>query len=202
MTLKFPLMICALAGLTACDQPLANSQTPNDLVTAAGVDQAASRLPITPFTAIPNGNATYNGHVRSSAIIEGESGFNLLADLNMNIDLGGTNLITGDITEINVFNAGSSDIASQKLDGALSITGISNLGAINAAATGDVGIQLPEEAFQSRTLMVVDLDGSIRTDTAVGDTIFGVATGSSIAPPVNGFDMTLTGGVFTGERQN
>lgn len=222
MSIRPALLIIATATTAACgaqtvtNKPVVSAPTPTitptvirpaftaaDFNAAVADDKFGSTLPETSSTRVPYGTATYDGHVRSSAIIENQSGYDVIGDLELDVDINsrssfvGRNPITGTITDVTVIDRESNDRLIP-LSGTLDIRGDSVSGEIEATAVGD----LRRARTGTRDEVAewsIDLDGSFRDDFATADTIAGSATGGTSGGSRDDYNVDLTGnGRFVG----
>jgi hypothetical protein len=177
--------------------------TAADFNAAVADDKFGANLFETPSNRIPYGTATYDGHVRSSAIIENQSGYDVIGDLRLDVDINsrstfaGRNPISGTITDVTVIDRQSAN-GLIPLSGTLSISGDTTSGEIEATAIGDLTrdrISAPDETAE----WSIDLDGSFRDDFFTADTVAGTATGGTSGGVRDDYDVELTGnGRFNG----
>lgn len=171
--------------------------TAADFNLAVANDERAALLQETPSSLIPFGTATYDGTIRSGAEINNDSGFDVIGDLSLEVDINsrstfaGRNPITGTITDLTVIDRETSDRLTA-LDGTLDIIGDSTSGELEATATGivtrDISGSVDDAAAWS-----IDLDGSFRDDFARADTITGTVNGGTTGGASDDYDVVLTG---------
>lgn len=204
MNIKLTTACVALVGLTACESAVAPTQGIVEY-NAARVSYATLRteplaLPNTP----PTGSFTYDGKFTSNATINDEGGYSIIGDVAMTVGFLTDNRVTGQITDINLIDRATPE-SNQRFtagDGTtdaavLNITGSYGGTTISATAAGEMGAVLTSSAFESQTRMNMQLDGNVRTDTSVSDTITGTATGTGTPiNGVNGMRVNITGGQF------
>ena len=209
MTLRFSISIVALAAVAACAIPEDNTLTRSDLAAFTADDLRANSNALS-FTApedIPTGTATYEGHLRSAAIVNGEDDYDVLGLLALEVDISdaaareGSGSIRGSITELNLFDDNDNGFEDQTFDGDLSISGTVNAGRIDATATGVLGAVLDDVIIEQTSTWRIDLDGDVRTDFEDGDTISGTVNGGTTGGATDDYSVTLTGGGgFVAER--
>ncbi len=158
-------------------------------------DQEVNRLAATDRTRpsqLPTGQVSYSGSVGSNATINGQSGYGLLGDLNLNVDFAGAQQVTGSVTDINLLQNG---VPQQQLGGALTVTGSQSFGSINADADGIV-TRINPSGVTERSNLAIDLDGTVRDDIFAGDAVTGSATGfgDGFQTPGPTFNVVLDGG--------
>jgi hypothetical protein len=228
MSFRPALLILAMATTAACGadnitrKPVVSSPSPtiaqtrqfparpaftaSDFNAAVADDKRAGLLDETRSSVIPFGRATYDGHVRSSAIINNDSGYDVIGDLTLDVDINSRssfanrNPITGRITDVTVTDRQSDDLLIP-LAGRLDISGDSTSGELEATATGilarDRGGIRDEEAAWS-----INLDGSFRDDFTSADVVTGTATGGTTGGSRDDYNVALTdNGRFYGEAQ-
>ena len=210
MTRFTPRLLACLAStalVTACAMPEKNTLNRADYRAAEADDAFARTLPFTEVADIPGGNATYNGHLRSEAIVNGEGNFKVLGDLSLDVDIAesgsraGTGEITGQIANLNLFDDAEDGFDDQALTGNLTINGSTEGGRIDATATGVVGAVLADGPTGQDATWSVDLNGDFRSNFEDADVVSGSATGGSIGSASDQYDLLLNGGRFYGERQ-
>jgi hypothetical protein len=222
MSIRPALLILAMATTTACGaqnitrKPVVSDPTPtftpvittrpaftaSDFNTAVADDKRAGLLDETASNVIPYGRATYDGHIRSSAIINDDAGFDVIGDLELEVDINsrssfaGRNPVTGSISDVTVIDRETDDLLVP-LAGTLDIRGDSTLGEIEATATGVLSRNRDDAANWS-----IDLDGSFRDDFTRADTIAGTVNGGTSGGLRDDYDVELTGnGRFSGEER-
>lgn len=225
MSFRPALLIIATATTAACgaqtvtNKPVVSTPTPTvtprqirpaftaaDFNAAVADDKFGAGLAETASNRIPYGSATYDGHVRSSAIIENQGGYDVIGDLELDVDINsrssftGRNPITGTITDVTVIDRETAN-ALIPLSGTLDITGDTVSGEIEATAVGD----LRRDRAGRRDEIAewsIDLDGSFRDDFTTADTIAGTATGGTSGGLRDDYDVELTGnGRFYGQER-
>ncbi|MCK0122565.1 hypothetical protein MWU61_18585 [Loktanella sp. F6476L] len=208
MTYKFALPFFAIAGLAACELPNENTLSRSDLTALSADDVRASRLDFTAATDIPTGSATYEGHVRSDAIVNGEDDYSILGLLEMGVDISatagreGSGGIDGTISQINLFDDNNNGFEDQEFGGELTVRGDARDGRIEATATGVLDAVLDDVLMEQTSTWSLDLRGDFVTDFDDGDTIVGDVSGGTTGSASDDYDVTLTGtGKFFGERQ-
>ncbi|MBB5720724.1 hypothetical protein FHS72_000328 [Loktanella ponticola] len=201
------LLILALVSTAACGgqttsrkpvdyNPPAPSPAYNvaDFNAAVADDKRAFGLPETSVSRIPYGNASYDGHVRSSAIIENQAGYDVIGDLALDVDINsrstfaGRNPITGSITDMTVIDRQARNRLIP-LEGRLDIRGDSTSGLIEATAIGD----LTRSNTNDTARWAIDLDGSFRDDFTTADTVTGAASGGTTGGSRDDYNVELTG---------
>lgn len=208
MSLRPALLMITLASTAACGaqttsgkpidytppQPAFNAA---DFNAAVADDRRAFSLPETAPDRIPYGRASYNGHVRSSAVIENQGGYDVIGDLALGVDINsrssyaGRNPITGSITDVTVIDRQSNNRLIP-LEGTLDIHGDSTSGLVEATAIGD--LTRDYRTGQDETARwSVDLDGSFRDDFATADTVAGVVSGGTTGGSHDDYTVDLTG---------
>jgi hypothetical protein len=180
--------------------------TAADFNTVVADDTRAVDLYETPSDRIPYGRATYDGHVRSGAVIESQSGYDVVGALELEVEINSRssfadrNPVTGQISDVTVIDRQSGDLLIP-LSGTLDIQGGSALGEIEATAIGDLTRERNGSADEAAQWSI-DLDGSFRDDFTTADTIAGTATGGTIGGGRDDYNVTLTGdGRFYGEER-
>jgi hypothetical protein len=211
MTYKFTLpLIAAAASLSACAIPDDNTLNRSDLATFTADDRRANStaLSFTSASDIPTGSATYEGSVRSAAIVNGEDDYDILGLLALDIDISdtatrdGTGTVRGSITELNLLDDNDNGYEDQAFDGDLSIAGNVDEGRIDATATGVLGAVLADGLIEQTSTWSLDLDGDIKTDFEDGDVAAGSVSGGTTGRTSDGYDILLTGGGgFVAQRQ-
>lgn len=173
-----------------------------DFNAAVAEDKRAAGLNETPSSAIPFGRATYDGTIRSSAIINDDSGYDMIGDLALEVDINsrssfaGRNPISGTITDLTVIDRERDDRATALL-GTLDIDGDSTSGEIEATATGTLARE--RSGTDDLADWRIDLDGSFRDDFDRADTIAGTVGGGTTGGRSDDYDVELTGnGRFVG----
>lgn len=208
MTFRFPITLITLTGLAACALPAENTLSRSDLRAFTADDERAASLAFTPAADIPTGSATYEGHVRSAAIVNGEDDFDIAGLLELNIDISdtatrdGTGEITGSITQLNLFDDNDDGFDDQEFDGELSVSGRASEGRLNANATGVLGAVLSDTVIQDTSQWSIALDGDLRDDFESADVATGAVSGGTSGAATDDYAVTLTGGGrFYAERQ-
>lgn len=208
MTYRIILPMIAAASLTACALPDKNSLNRADLRAFTADDTRAARFDPTPSADIPTGAATYQGHIRSDAIVNGEDDFSVAGLLDLRVDMSasptrvGSGDVSGSISDINLFDDNDNGYEDQKLDGDLNISGTVREGRLGATATGVLGAVLSDTLFEQTSTWSLDLDGDFVDDAESADVITGRVTGGTIGRSTDEYDILLTGsGRFLGERR-
>lgn len=208
MTYKFAFPLIAIAGLAACELPDENTLSRADLRAFSADDVRASGLDFTPAADIPTGAATYEGHIRSDAIVNGADDYSILGLLEMNVDISdtssrdGSGRISGTISDINLFDDNDDGFEDQSFGGDLSVRGDAREGRIDATATGVLDAVLDDTLFEQTSTWSLELDGDFVTDADAADTIVGDISGGTTGAATDDYDVLLTGtGKFLGERQ-
>lgn len=200
MTRRFTLPLIAFAGVTACALPEDNTLSRSDLAASVADESVARQLSFTPAADIPTGTATYAGHVRSAAIVNGEDDYDLLGQLDLEVDISatatrdGSGSVRGSITDLNLFDDNNNGFDDQALDGDLSVSGNINEGRFEANATGVLGAVLDDVIIEQTSTWSVNLSGDVRTDLEPGDVISGTVNGGTTGTASDDYDITLTGG--------
>ena len=173
-----------------------------DYNVAVAEDRRAATLDETPSALVPFGSAIYDGTVRSSAIINNADGYDVIGDLELEVDINsrstftGRNPISGTITDLTVIDRERDDRATPLL-GTLDIAGDSVSGELEATATGILARE--RDGRDDEAAWIIDLDGSFRDDLDRADTITGTVNGGTTGDPRDDFDVDLTGdGSFVG----
>ena len=210
MTFRISISLIAMAGVAACAIPEDNTLNRSDLAafTADDVRANSTALSFTPAADIPTGAATYEGHVRSAAIVNGRDDFDILGLLELEIDISdtstrdGTGNVRGTISDLNLFDDDNDGFDDQAFDGDLSISGSVDEGRIDATATGVLGAVLANTIIEQTSTWSLNLDGDIKTDFEAGDTASGSVSGGTTGAASDEYDVLLTGGGgFLAERQ-
>lgn len=210
MFFRLSIPLVTLASLAACELPQDNTLSRSDLAafTADDLRANSNALSFTPAADIPTGSATYAGHVRSPAILNGEDDYDILGLLDLEIDISetatrdGTGSVRGTISDLNIFDDNDNGFEDQSFDGDLTIVGNVDEGRIDATATGVLGAVFGDVLTQQTSVWSVNLDGDIKTDFEAGDTAAGIVTGGTNGTASNDYDITLTGGgSFLAERE-
>ena len=208
MTYRIILPMIAAASLAACELPNENTLSRADLRAFSADDIRASALDFTPAADIPTGAAVYSGHIRSGAIVNGESDYNILGLMEMGVDISststrdGTGSITGSISSVNLFDDLNDGFEDQEFGGTLSIAGEARDGRIDATATGVLDAVLEDTLFEQTSTWSLDLNGNFVTDFEAGDTVVGSISGGTTGAATDDYDVLLTGtSKFLGERQ-
>jgi hypothetical protein len=178
-----------------------------DFSLAVAEDERAAFLAETSASLIPFGTATYDGTIRSGAVINNDDGFDVIGDLSLEVDINsrstfaGRNPISGTITDLTVIDRQSANLLTP-LDGTLDITGDSTSGELEATATG----LLTRERIgtvDDTARWSIDLDGSFRDDFERADTVAGIVNGGTTGSTSNDYDVTLIGdGRFVGVERD
>lgn len=225
MSIRPALIILAIATTSACGasnvtrEPVVSGPTTptiNPVITtsttpafnaadfnvAVADDKRAAGLSETPSSVIPFGRATYDGTVRSSAIINDDGGYDVIGDLALEVDINsrssfaGRNPVRGTITDLTVIDRQRNDQATA-LIGTLDIDGDATLGEIEATATGTLARE--RSGRDDFADWAIDLDGSFRDDFTRADTIAGTVNGGTTGGSRDDYDVDLTGnGRFVG----
>jgi len=173
-----------------------------DFNVAVADDERAATLRETPSALIPFGTATYDGTLRSGAVINNDDGYDVIGALTLEVDINsrssfaGRNPISGTISDVTVIDRLRDDQATP-LFGTLDIRGDATLGEIEATATGRLARANngPDDVADWE----IDLDGSFRDDFARADTIAGDVSGGTSGDLRDDYDVRLTGdGRFVG----
>ena len=200
MALRVSVSIAVIAGLAACAQPVENSLSRSDLSAFSADDRRATSLSFTPADEIPTGSASYEGHVRSAAIVNGQADYDVAGLLELNINISdtatrqGSGEITGRITELNLFDDNDDGFDDQQFDGDLSIAGRVNEGRIEADATGVLGAVLANVFTEQTSTWDIALDGDLRDDLGRADVATGAISGGTAGAATDEYDVRLTGG--------
>lgn len=208
ITPRLAACLAATAFVSACALPEENTLNRADFRAAEADDAFARTLPFTEIADIPGGNAVYEGHLRSEAIVDGQGNFKVLGDLLLEVDIAetgsrtGTGEITGRIDNLNLFDDAEDGFDDQALDGDLVLSGRTEGGRIEATATGVVGAVLADGVSGQTAEWNVDLDGDLRSNFENADVIAGSASGGTTGSASDQYDLTLTGGRFYGERND
>jgi hypothetical protein len=209
MMFRIPLLLSAVAALSACALPEETTLNRADFRAAEADDAFARTLDFTPEADIPAGQATYDGHVRSDAIVNGEDDFKVLGDLELSVDIAeagsraGTSDVTGSISNLNLFDDGNDGFDDQGLDGSLTLSGRTEGGRIDATATGVVEAVVADSLSPQRATWELTLDGDFRDNFENADIIAGGVTGGTVGGGSDDYDLRLTGnGRFFGERDD
>lgn len=207
ITPRLVVCLAATALVSACAMPEENTLNRADYRAAEADDAFARTLPFTDVADIPGGNATYDGHLRSEAIVNGQGNFKVLGDLSLGVDIAatgtraGTGEVTGQITNINLFDDAEDGFDDQALTGDLTISGSTEGGRIDATATGVVGAVLADGPTGQDATWSVDLNGDFRSNFENADVVAGSATGGTLGSASDQYDLLLSGGRFYGERR-
>ena len=210
MSYRISITCAAIAGLTACALPEENTLTRSDFAAFAADDLRANStaLSFTPAADIPTGSATYEGHIRSEAIVNGEDDYNILGLLELEIDISdtatrdGTGNVRGSITELNLFDDNDDGFEDQAFDGDLNIAGNVDEGRIDATATGVLGAVLDDVVVEQTSTWSLNLNGDVKTDFDAGDVVAGRVSGGTTGAASDGYFVLLTGdGGFVAERE-
>lgn len=196
MTYKFVFPLAAIAGLAACELPEENTLSRSDYRAFQADDDFARSLAITPADAIPTGTATYEGHIRSDATLEGQTGYQILGLLEMDIEISDTSSIAGagdingSITEVNLLDNRDDGFEDQSFNGALTVNGRVSQGQIDARADGLLTGVLSDIGSDTADWDLT-LEGNLRDSTgevATGS-VFGGTDGAN-----DTYDIQLLGG--------
>ncbi len=209
MTFRFPILLTAIATLSACALPEETTLNRADFRAAEADDAFARTLDFTPEANIPAGEATYQGHIQSEAIVNGTDDFKVLGDLELSVDIAdagsraGTSDVTGSITNLNLFDDANDGFDDQGLDGTLTLSGRTEGGRIDATATGVVEAVVADSLSEQRATWELNLDGDFRDNFENADVVAGGVTGGTIGGGSDEYDLRLTGnGRFFGERDD
>ena len=210
MAFRIFISCTAIVGLAACELPDENTLNRSDLAafTADDIRANSTALSFTPASDIPTGSASYAGHIRSDAIVNGEDDFSVLGLLELDIDISGTatrdgtGTVSGSITELNLFDDDDNGFDDQSFDGDLRISGNVDEGRIDARATGVLGAVLDDVLVEQTSTWSLDLDGDLRTDFEPADVASGRVSGGTTGTASDDYDVLLTGGGgFLAERE-
>jgi hypothetical protein len=208
MTYRIVIPMIAAASLAACALPEKNTLSRADLRAFTADDTRAARFDPTPSADIPTGTATYEGHIRSDAIVNGEDDFSVAGLLDLRVDMSasaarvGSGDVSGSISDINLFDNNDNGYEDQKLDGDLDISGTVREGRVRATATGVLGAVLSDTLFEQTSTWSLDLDGDFVDDAESADVITGRVSGGTNGGSTDEYGVLLTGtGRFLGERQ-
>jgi len=169
-----------------------------DFRAAVADDQRAQFLDETNPNNIPLGRATYDGHIRSEALVNGADGYDIIGDLRLDIDvstrqpIAGRNTVDGAISGLTLIDRFEGD-AAEALDGRLSIAGDVTSGEIEATARGTIARDRLGSRFDDTSQMAITLDGSLRDDFRLGDVATGDIGGGTTGDSRNDFDINLVG---------
>ncbi|MEO9863716.1 MAG: hypothetical protein ABJO29_01230 [Yoonia sp.] len=196
MTYKFALPILAFAGLAACEIPDENTLSRADYRAFEADDSFARSLSITPAADIPAGSATYQGHIRSDATLEGQSGYQILGLLEMDVDISSTSSIdgagevNGSITEVNLLDNRDDGYEDQSFAGELTVNGRVSQGQIDARADGLLTGVLSDIGSDTADWDLT-LEGNLRDSTGevAAGSVFGGTDGTN-----DDYDLQLLGG--------
>ena len=178
--------------------PLAPAFNAADYRAAVAEDSRAQLLAETAPDQVPLGRATYDGHIRSGARINGDGGYDVIGDLRMVIDMNtrqpiaGRNPVDGSITDLTLIDRFSGDRA-EAFAGRLDIDGDVTLGEIQADATGTLALDRPNSRIDDESRVRLTLDGALRDDFRRGDVTTGIVAGGSTNDSRNDFDLDLIG---------
>ncbi|SEW47680.1 hypothetical protein SAMN04488515_3651 [Cognatiyoonia koreensis] len=193
-------ILTALGLLAACGDPLPLTADRSDYSDAVLNNKAASLLEPTVVNDIPSGRATYEGQFTSSALLNDDSGYLMIGDVELTADFGSNNpaAVRGEIDDINLIDRFNSERRnSQELKGSLDVDGVTSLGEFNASARGDLTAVLNNDGFLRESNVDLDLNGTVVTDIDEADTLYGTIDGEGRGA----FDLELTGdGRFTAYR--
>lgn len=208
MTYKITLPLIMVAALSACELPDESTLNRSDLRAFAADDIRASKLDFTPAADIPTGAATYTGHIRSDAIVNGESDYSILGLMDLDVTISstatrdGSGRISGEISDINLIDNNNDSFDDQAFGGKLTISGDAREGRIDATATGVLDAVLDDTFSKQTSTWSLDMKGDFVTDVEDGDTITGTLTGGTTGTASDEYDVLLTGtGRFLGERE-
>jgi len=196
-----------VATLAACALPDETTLNRADLRVAQSDDTFARTLAFTDVADIPAGTATYQGHIQSEAIVNGEDDFNVLGDLTLTVDIAGNGSragsgdVEGVIDNLNLFDDGNDGFDDQGLGGTLTVAGNTEGGRLDATATGVIDAVVADSLTAQSATWELDLDGDFRDNFEPADTIAGGVTGGTIGGGSDDYDLRLIGsGRFYGER--
>jgi hypothetical protein len=204
MTYKFALPLIAAASLAACATPEEATLSRSDLAAFTADDVRARGLDYTDVADIPSGAATYEGHVRSDAIVNGEDDYSILGLMEMSVNLtsSATSRVSGTITDINLIDDNDDGFDDQKFDGDLTISGDTESGRIEAQAIGVLDAVLADGISAQSSTWQLDLDGDFVDDFDSADTVVGDVNGGTTGTSSDEYTVLLNGnGAFYGERQ-
>ncbi len=169
MKLTLVILAVPVVLLSACSA----TEPTLDRGDVAGFDDEVARLNAeafrTPVDSLPSGTVNYDGQIGANILIDGQSGFAILGDLDLDVGFSGSRDVDGRVTDINLLRAGT---PQQTLGGSLDVTGQQASGKIDAVAEG-VLTRVRTGGIDERTNLVLDLDGTVRTDRFAADTILG-----------------------------
>ena len=195
MTYRIILPMIAAASLAACALPEKNSLNRADLRAFTADDTRAARFDPTPSADIPTGAATYQAHIRSDAVVNGEDDFSVTGLLDLRVDMSasptrvGSGDVSGSISDINLFDDNDNGYEDQKLDGDLNISGTVREGRLGATATGVLGAVLSDTLFEQTSTWSLDLDGDFVDDAESADVITGRVSGGTIGGSTDEYDI-------------
>lgn len=201
------LLLPAFATLAACALPDETTLNRADLRAAQSDDNFARTLAFTDVEDIPAGTATYQGHIQSEAIVNGEDDFSVLGDLTLTVDIAGSGSragsgdVEGLIDNLNLFDDGNDGFDDQGLGGTLTVAGNTDGGRLDATATGVIDAVVADTLTTQSATWELDLDGDFRDNFEPADTIAGGVTGGTVGGGSDDYDLRLIGsGRFYGER--
>jgi len=207
MTRNSIFLFPAIALLSACATPEEATISRADVRAFAADDTRADALDFTPTANIPTGTATYNGHIRSDAIINSEDDYIVAGDLELNVDIADTatrsSNITGAITNVNVLDNNNDGFDDQRLRGELTLSGDASEGNIDAKAIGVLSGVFEDTIGDPSATWELDLNGRFRDDFENADVVSGRVSGGTQDEFSDDYDVTLIGtGRFYGERDD
>ncbi|MBB5720723.1 hypothetical protein FHS72_000327 [Loktanella ponticola] len=198
MTYKIAFTLIAVAGLAACEQPEDLTLNRADYRAFAADDEyARDRLSITPAGDIPTGKATYEGHIRSEATLNGEDDYLVLGLLDLTIDISDTSTtagsgdVRGSISEVNLLDNNDKGFEDQAFSGNLTVSGRVVGGQIDARADGVLKGVLSDDVSRDSNGWDLTLEGNLRDDDAevATGTIYGGTDGTT-----DDYNIQLQGG--------
>lgn len=197
---RYIAITAALTTLVACGDPQPLSVDRSDVNEALLDIRAASLLEVTPVDDIPSGSATYEGQFTSSAVVNDETGYQVIGDIELSADFGASRTVRvdGEIENINLIDRFNSERQnSQELIGSLDINGNALDGGFIGVAEGDLTAVINNDGFLRDSDVALDLRGEVVTDRDPGDTLFGIIDGEGRG----GFDIEILGdGAFSATR--
>lgn len=182
--LVFPLVALTLAACEATPPSITQSGITQFNTTTA----LAQNLPVTAINSLPSGTVSYTGAFGSNADVEGV-GDALIGEMDMRVQFASQD-IDGRLFNINLIEGG---VPQQRLSGELGLDGQAVNGVIDATAEGMLTrVDVGKTDFAD---VVLDLNGSVRNDVFVGDSVAGTVSGFG----EGSFDFVLDGnGTFYG----
>ena len=171
------LTLIPLAVLAACASPTPPSITTDDIDVAIAENDRIDALPDAAMAMLPTTSASYTGNFGSDNLtIDGDGGYGVLGDMVMTIDFGGSNDISGTVSNLNLIEDG---VLDQLLGGELDISGTTAAGALAATADGTldaVGDDLPFRGTTDVSFVMTGTTKEDGSDTAVSGTWTGGST--------------------------